>query len=359
VNTRVSCFLQAVFVWIAVASANPGAAVAQSNPPTDAQMPGNHILINVVVTDKKGQPIHDLQAGDFTVLDNKAPQKLLAFRAVNADTLRQDPVHVVMVVDTINSPFNVVAQEREQFGEFLKQNGGELVNPTSIGIFAESGAKVDPNFSRDGNALNAALTKQQAELRAEGRNTGFYGAADRLRMSLNQLSQLLTYEATVPGRKLVLVVGPGWPLFQRAGEEADMKQRTQVFNSIVQLTNSLLNSQITLYCIDPYELGRTSPFYYQSFLKGVSAVKDAEYSNLALQVLAEHSGGQVLVSGPLILGALNSAVHDATSSYELTFEAAPGDRANEYHAIEVRVNRPNIIVRTAKGYYAHTQSLGK
>jgi VWFA-related protein len=352
VKSMFSSSLQAAFVWVVIASP----AVPQSNLPADTANPDNQISISAVVTDRKGHPIRDLQAGDFTVLDNKAPQKLLAFHA-DAGVQHKDPVHVVIVLDTINSAFNVVAGEREQLSEFLKQNGGELANPTSIAILAESGVKVGQSFSRDGNALNAAFDKQQSELRIEGRSTGFYGAADRLQMSLNQLGELLSYEATVPGRKLVLVIGPGWPLFYGAGINEDMQQRTQVFNSIVQLTNGLRESRVTLYCIDPFVTGRTNPFDYQSFLKGVSAPKDAEYPNLALQVLAEHSGGQVLVNGPVILGGLNTAVRDASASYELTFEAAPGDHPNEYHAIEVRVNRPNVIVRTTKSYYAREQSL--
>ena len=342
-----------------ISSAYAATAPAQTNPPADAATPGKHISINVVVAQKKGQPIHGLREGDFTVLDNKQPQKLLAFREVDADALRQDPVHVVIVIDMINTGISVVAREREQLGEFLKQNSGELSNPTAIATFAESGAKVGQSFSRDGKALSAMFEKQQSELRIEGRDTGFYGAADRLRLSLSQLDQLVSFEAKVPGRKLILVVGPGWPMLPWAGVEEDMKQRTQVFNSIVELTNRIQESNIALYCIYPFELGRNTPFYYQNYLKGISAPKDAEYADLALQVLAEHSGGQVLINGPIILDSLNKAVQDASASYELTFEAAPGDRLNEYHAIEVRVDRPNTIVRTIKGYYARTQVLGQ
>lgn|SRR5579871_2350612 len=80
-NSRVFCFLTAAFVSMVVPSVNPRAAVAQLNPPADTAAPGNRISINVVVTDKKGQPIRDLQPGDFTVFDNEEPQRLLAFRA--------------------------------------------------------------------------------------------------------------------------------------------------------------------------------------------------------------------------------------------------------------------------------------
>ena len=146
-------------------------------------------------------------------------------------------------------------------------------------------------FSRDGNALDAVLSKQQSGLRTVDNSSGFYGAAERLEMSLGQLSQLAAFEATQPGRKLILVISPGWNLFALAGDQSDMKQRTWVFNSIVQLTNGLREAHIALYCLDPFDLGRTDPFYYQGFRKA-SRPQGRQYPNLALQVLAEHSGGR-------------------------------------------------------------------
>lgn len=232
-----------------------------------------------------------------------------------------------------------------------------MANPTSVAILADSGAKMQQGFSRDGNALDATFSQQQVGLRNVNRSSGFYGAAERLEMSLGQLNQLVALESTLPGRKLILVIGPGWPLFAVAGEQADMKQRTWVFNSVVQLTNGLREGHIALYCLDPFDLGRTDPFYYQSFLKGVAAPKNAEYPDLALQVLATHSGGSVIINGRDILGELNTAVRDAAASYELTFESAPGDRPDEYHALEVKVDQPGVTVHTTTGYYAHPQML--
>jgi VWFA-related protein len=334
-------------------STPPQLATAENAAPADS----NRISIDVVVTDKLGHPVHGLKASDFTLLDNKAPQKILSFRALDVETAHSDPTSVVVVLDTINADFSTVAREREELSRFLKQDGGELANPTSVAIFADGGTKMQQGFSRDGNALNAALSQQETALRTVTRNSGFWGAGERLEMSLGQLSQLAAYESTLPGRKIILVIGPGWPLFAVAGEQSDMKQRTWVFNSVVQLTNGFREGHIALYCLDPFDLGRTDPFYYQSFLKGVAAPKDAQYPNLALQVLAVHSGGSVIINGRDILGELNTAVRDAGASYELTFESAPGDRPNEYHALEVKVDQPNVTVHTTTGYYAHPQIL--
>ena len=102
---------------------------------------------------------------------------------------------------------------------FLKQDGGKLANPTSIAVFADSGAKIQNTSTQDGNVLLAAF-ERLSELRTIGRGTGFWGATEELQTSLNELGQLAGYEATRPGRKLILVISPGWPLLPRAGEES-------------------------------------------------------------------------------------------------------------------------------------------
>ncbi|HMG86681.1 MAG TPA: VWA domain-containing protein [Terracidiphilus sp.] len=329
----------------AVPAQNAGAA-------PDAQ---KTMTIHVQLSDNQGHPVEALQEGDFTLLDNNQPQKLLGFRAVDASVLKSDPVQVVIVVDMINADAITVAREREEVGAYLKANGGELPNPTSIALIEDSGVKVLPVSTQHGDLLLASFNQTHSELRGIGRGGGLYGATENVQKSLLELGQLIQYEGKKPGRKLVLVVGPGWPLLSLAGDRADSKQRAWVFSNIVQFTNLLRDSNVALYCIDPFEVGGTDLFEYKGFLKGISAVKDATYPDLGLQVLATHTGGQVFISGRDILGSLKIAVRDASGGYDLTFAPAPGDRVNEYHALDVRVDKPNIKVRTTSGYYARVQ----
>jgi VWFA-related protein len=313
------------------------------------------MTIHVTVSDKNGHAIEGLQESDFSLLDNKQPQKLLGFRAVDAAVLKSDPVHVVIVVDMINTNVITVGREREEVGAYLKDNSGELLNPTSIAVIADSGVKAAPGSTQDGNKLLAAFNQTQSEMRDIGRSAGFWGDTERLQKSLQDLDQLIQYESRQPGRKLVLFVSPGWPLLMFAGDQSDMKQRDWVFRSVEHFTNSLREANIMLYCVDPFDLGRTNPFLYESYLKGISAAKDATYPALGLQVLAAHTGGQVMTNGRDIAGSLKTAIGDASEGYDLTFAPMPGDRVNEYHALEVRVDKPNIKVRTTSGYYARVE----
>lgn len=354
-------FQQVLYCLLGVSLLSIGArfsaAQVASHPlpvaPMGEEQSDQHISINVVVDDKMGHPIPGLKADDFMLLDNKQPQKLIGFRALDAENSKAEPAHVIIVIDMINTGFGEVAWERQELATFLKEDGGVLANPTAIAVLADDGLKVDKDSTQDGNVLIAEFDKTESSLRTVTRSAGFYGAAEMLEMSLGQLSQLAAYEATQPGRKLILVISPGWPFLPLAGVQEDSKQRNWVFHSVVELSNGLREGNITLYCLDPFILGRTNPYYYQGYLKPVSVAGNAEYPDLALQVLAEHSGGQVLMMSHDITGALNTAVRDASASYELTFDAAQGDRTNEFHALQVKVDKPGVKVRTTAGYYAH------
>ena len=59
-----------------------------------------NMTLDVVVTDKSGKPVAGLEQRDFTLLDNKQPQKIVSFQAVEGGTATADPpVEVILLVD--------------------------------------------------------------------------------------------------------------------------------------------------------------------------------------------------------------------------------------------------------------------
>ena len=153
------------------------------------------MTLDVVVTDKSGKPVPGLQQKDFTLLDNKQPQKIVSFRAVQGGTAAADPpVEVILLVDEINTSFTKVATEREEIEKFLRRNGGALAQPVSLVFFSDSGA-TGTTSSRDGNAVIAEMRQKQSGLRTIGRSQGFHGGDERMQLSLNTLQQFAGYEA--------------------------------------------------------------------------------------------------------------------------------------------------------------------
>jgi VWFA-related protein len=315
------------------------------------------MTLDVVVTDKSGRPVPGLEQQDFTLLDNKQPQKILSFQAVEGGTTTADPpVEVILLVDEVNTEFTNVAIERNEIEKFLRRNGGTLAQPVSI-IFVSDSQATGTTSSRDGNAVMADLNQKQLGLRAIGRSQGYYGGLERMQLSLNALRKLADYEAAMPGRKLVVWISPGWP-FLTSGldqELASKRQKQELFNSIVALSDGLRGARIALYNIDPLgtaDAGSLRTSDYRQFLKGVKTAGQAENGYLALQVLASQSGGRVLNSSNDLAGEIAACVADANGFYILSFEGLPGDGPNEYHALEIKMDKPGLTARTRSGYYA-------
>jgi VWFA-related protein len=311
------------------------------------------ITLDVVVTDKSGKPVPGLQQQDFTLLDNKQPQKILSFQAAAEKT--DPPVEVILLVDEVNTNFTSVSFERAQVEKFLKSGGGELPRPVSLAVLSDGGLVLGKVTTQDGNALVAELDQNKAGLRTITRSQGVYGADDRIGLSLNAVQQLTDYETPRPGRKLLIWLSPGWPLLSGPREELDSKQQEKLFARIIALSDNLRQARITLYSIDPLGTADAGGFrtsYYLEFVKGVKKARQVQLGNLGLQVLATQSGGRVLISNNDVAGEIASAVADANAFYVLTFDGLPGDGPNEYHALEIKLDKPGLKALTRTGYYA-------
>ncbi len=314
----------------------------------------NHqVTLDVAVTDRFGQPLTGLQQQDFTLLDDKQPQKIISFRAVEGATA-DPPVEITLVVDEVNASFQDVVIERQQIEKFLRQSGGQLAQPMSIVFFTDAGA-IRSAPSRDTKTLIADLNQTKNPLRNVSRTQGLYGAIDRLQLSVRTLGQLADYEAARPGRKLVVWISPTWPLFSGpALLPVSGKTQQDIFNSVVALSDALRRARITLYNVNPAGSASAAGVrdYYKAFLKGVTATKQVQFGNLAVQVLAYQSGGLVLNSTNDIAGGIAACISDANSFYVLSFDAAAGDGPNEYHAVDIKLDKPGLVARTRSGYYA-------
>ena len=111
---------------------------------------------------------------------------------------------------------------------------------------------------------------------------------------------------------------------------------------------------ITLYNVDPWgstedELQRIA---YEQFLKGAKNAGQAQLGSLGLQVLAYQSGGRILNGSNDVAGEIATCAMDGTAFYVLSFDALPGDGPNEYHELEIKIDKPKLTVRSPSGYYA-------
>ena len=302
------------------------------------------ITLDVAVTDKAGTPVAGLEQADFTLLDNKQPQKILSFHAVTAPAAA-DPVGVILVVDRINTSPEGVTRVRNETEKFLGGDGGKLAFPVSVVSLSGPGTEVQIGPSQDGNALIGDLEKM---------DFGVRNSADQQPRSLVTLAEFAEHERSMPGRKVVIWTSPGWSLYLHSGGNLMPQDEQRIFNSIVSLSDALRRARITLYNVNPIGAAE-SPVRaadYGVFFNGVKGPKQARWGNLGLQPLVNESGGRIFEGNNDLAGEIEACITDGTAFYALTFDGLPGDGPSEYHALEVKVDKPKLTVRTRTGYYA-------
>lgn len=333
-------------------AAKAGQLLASRGKSPDQVRLSRVVGFDAIVTGKDGSPVTGLKREDFTVLDNGQPATVMTFRAAAPeDALSQ----VVIVLDTVNTGVLRTSMERTQLETFLRSNGGKLPYPVSIRFFGENGVVPIGPPSRDGNALADLLHGKEASFKPVRRAAGFYGAVEILQMSLAGLGTLAAEEAHQPGHKLVIWLSQGWPLL--AGHDAWTTDKESVgfFQAVVSMSTALRRARITLDSIDPVVTPGDESiewFKYKEYVKGVRNATKAQPGDMALQTLAEQSGGEVMnYTNEFLSDQLAHAVQRASGDYFLAFQPGPARQADEYHELKVTVNRPGMTVKARQGYY--------
>ncbi|MGA2883463.1 MAG: VWA domain-containing protein, partial [Bryobacteraceae bacterium] len=88
------------------------------------------------------------------------------------------------------------------------------------------------------------------------------------------------------------------------------------------------------------------------FVKGVKRARQTQIGDLGLQVIATQTGGRVLNSNNDVTGEIATCMNDANAFYVVTFDGLVGDGPNEYHALEIKLDKPGVKALTRTGYYA-------
>jgi len=350
--------LHILLVASTLAQVEPGVGPPQIEEPPTNQVADSALLplksdtapglidLDVMVTDKLGKAISDLGSQDFSLLDNGTPTPILSLQPF--DQKHANPVNLILVLDTLDLPFALAGFEREQVRRFLTRNGGHLDRPISIFGLSSAGVWKVAVPSNDGNTLATEIAGNKFDLI---RRRGLGQSEAEGVSALKALAAIATVERGVPGRKVLVWIGPGWGI--GSGKDFESKQPPQVtFDTIYWFSTLLREARIVLYSTS---VGQTDldpgSLKYLSFLNGVASIELASVKNLDRRVLAIESGGRVLPPTNDLVNQIDGCMREAGMFYELSFDPPAGDHPGEYHRLNVRVSKPDSIVRTTTGYY--------
>jgi VWFA-related protein len=304
------------------------------------------IHLDVVVTDASGKPVPGLQSSDFTIFDEGTVRQIVTFAAFDGMAAKPDPpTQMIIVIDSVNNGFVEMGYARQGLESFLRENGGRLAQPTTIARLLPSGMQMLSEPTVDGNELASVVGELSATVRPRG--------LDALQVSLNALVTIARKEAGVPGRKLLVWLGPGWPTPvppQSALTEVDLRNQRTYYAVAIQIAKLLHEGRLVL--DGGYSAG---DFYMRDFLKPVKKVSDVDARILRLNVLAIKSGGKGELPETnrdrVVMEALEHVAAEANSFYELSFDAPMAQIAEEFHQLRVTLDRPGLSARTITGYY--------
>jgi VWFA-related protein len=234
------------------------ATAQQSSPPPAIRSTARLVQISVVVQDKKGDPITNLNKSDFTILDEGKPQDIAIFAAATPalaapqtllppnvftnrfDLKGQDPGAVTVVLfDCLNTAPEDQSRVRRQVLAFLQS----LKPQDQVAIFALTmQLTILHEFTQDASALvNAAsqftpkelalfdashpefldipaLHNDRAWMRFQERinqsNAGIADQAkiDRAEKTSAAIEAIANHLASIPGRKNLIWVSGSYPL---------------------------------------------------------------------------------------------------------------------------------------------------
>ena len=313
------------------------------------------LVFDVVVTGKSHKPVESLAQQDFTVLDDGHPVQIEQFSLIHGASA-DPPPQLFFLIDEVNATDQEVIYTFASIKRFLTQSQGQLAYPTSLVFFTESGIQVQTLPSRDGRSLATALDRVGVSRRLIEQRSGFWGSNELLNRSLAALTTFIEQERTKPGRKIVLWISPGWPLFDSVLSSLLPSQEQSIFNFSKFFSNGLQDDRITLDCIDPSGAADAGTMYsarYLGFLKPLESPERAEFGDIALQVIAAQSGGNVLIGNDSLLNYFKHSIDDLDLYYEITIPTAESSRENPFHDLKVKVSQPGLKVRTIDGYYRY------
>jgi VWFA-related protein len=316
------------------------------------------VLVDVTVTDEKGQTIHGLRASDFQVLDNKKPQRIASFEEHRADqaTPPVQPARAAGVYSndylahpppTVNvillDMINIVIEDQGYLLYQLDKLFDQLRPEDQVAVYARTGdaSFLLQGFTSDRTLLRKAVRSVIPRFPPLGRE---YLTDGRL------LEQMAFHLEDVPGRKNVLWFSGGStiylqppPLWVR-GYQAGSLQSVP-FQSLQPIYDLLESARIAIYPIDVRGLTVGAP-------PGM-----LEQHSVMLQA-AEATGGRAVIDNNGL--ALNAAaiLHEDGDYYTLTYTPDHLVYNNKWHSIRVNAPGRYVTLRYRRGYFADATPTG-
>lgn len=340
------------------------------------------VQMDVTITDKKGNPITDLRQDEIEIYQNDKKQEItnLSFvsgkkntgagnklqvgsksRNIKAEQIRRT---IVLVVDDLTLSFENTYWVRKAVKKFIdtQMQEGDLVAV----IRTSSGIGSLQQFTTDKRQLMAAAEKIKYTSAVAPITLFFPSAADRNSKrskrvrepetarfresvfaagSLGALNYVIKGMKELPGRKSIMLLSEGLPLFFWNNK---IPESTGIFSSLKRLIDLANRSSVVIYGIDPTGLSIPG--------EPTTAFFDRDRQD-SLRLLSQDTGGFAVFNQNDMNKGMDRVLND--QSYYLVGyepdESTFDSKIPKYNQVKVTVSRPDAEVRYRRSFMGFSE----
>jgi VWFA-related protein len=381
----------------------------EQQPPVSSPVQGPSIkaesrivLVDVVVTDKRGQSVPDLSQQDFHVSEDSDPQIVTSFEEhkgaapnevklppmppnffTNFPTTRNADSANVLLLDLLNTQPQNQSFVWHQVIKYL----GEVPSGTRLAVFAlGSHLRIVCGFTTDFSGLSAVLEDKKLGVSPEvsrnlqtdanqysdaeilrqmrrsqaaptaidavesfQRDESVERANARIEVTLQALQQIARYLSGIPIRKNLIWFSDNFPV----SFFPDTRGRPPKNQEHVQKTSDMLTAaQIAIYPVSALGV-LADPAFDASKLGGSRRELEARLSaQIAMETIAEETGGRAFYSTNALSDAVRDAVGNGSHYYTLAYSPANVKNDGKFRRIQVSLADSNYKLYYRRGYFA-------
>ena len=277
-------------------------AIFAQNDDETIKIESSIVVLNATITDTYGKSVGGLKQTQFKVFEDGKEQTIEFFAA------EKTPFAAVILLDTSGSMAQRISMARSAAITFL--DGLRVDDNAAIYNFDYKVSLVqDFSNSRD-------ITEKIFDLKPNGMtvlNDAIYEAAEVLSKRPEK-------------RKAIIVISDG----------ADTKSKYSADKAL----KAAIAANATIYTVDMSSIEMDG--------------RERMQSQSALKNFAEKSGGKFIAAsgGTALREAFTEIIGELSSQYTITYSPTNIAKDGKYRTIEVRVSKPNLTIRTRKGYNA-------
>jgi VWFA-related protein len=378
---------------------------AQTPPPSPGVEPlqifSREVVVDVNVTDAKGNPVHGLTKEDFTVLDDGKPISPRDFREHRSDQDQPGsslagivplppgtftnagmpesarPLNMLLI-DSLDTPMSTQSIVQKRLLEFVDK----ITPGTRMAVFTLSSTgqlSMVQGFTTDPDLLKKAIKSHKMDLQIPpledfgqeptdvpspetnqnprvarildrspaGKldlNVECNHISERGQYSFNALSEIARYVSGMPGRKNLIWYTGLFPTSMRDKQGTVCVDFKEDFRSIDE---RLGHSHIVLYPIDPRALDIVAKAAPDSRILNLQNVE-----HLRMEGLAAGGGGKAFYNNNDLAAAAAQAVDAGSNYYSLAYTPQNQIADTRLHTISVNVDKPDLNLVYRRGYHA-------